>query len=150
MPRTFHFNETLECDRTTAWRIFTDTESWRNVGAWGDIRWIEGKPWTKGSRRVFEVKLPLVYRLEQTVTAVEPEEHVTLLGHGAIYTSISSHLFRDLGAKATELTVTIEIEGAAADFFGKAFEEVIPKTIQQMLDDLKKRCRQAGLPSSSG
>lgn len=144
MPRTFQFNETLECDRETAWRIFTDWESWRNVGAWGDIRWTQGEPWKKGSKRIVEVKLPFVYPVEQTVTAVEPAEHVTLLGHGAVYTSISAHRFRDLGANATEFSVTIEIEGAAADFFGKAFEEIIPKTIQQLIDDMKSRCREAG------
>lgn len=150
MPRRFDFNETLECARETAWRIFTDWESWQNVGAWGETRWIQGEPWQKGSRRIAEVKFPFVYQLEQTVAAVEPNEFVTMIGHGAIYTSITTTRFRDLGDKASEMSISLEIEGTAADFFGKAFEDVIPKTVHQLIHDMKERCQKEGQAASNG
>lgn len=148
MPLRFDFNATLECDRETAWRTFADWKSWRNTVVFGDIYWIQGEPWERGSKRLVELKIPFVYRVEQTVVAVVPTEFVSMLGHGAVYTTQVTTRFRDLGDAATEMAVTVEIEASAADFFGSPFSQAVPATINQVLAEMQERCNRRRLPAT--
>ena len=65
------------CSPQRAWEIYTDSDRWRSWnGVYGDIRWVEGKPWTAGSRMEVDMLQPRAMTVKQVLTVCEPQRKV--------------------------------------------------------------------------
>ena len=54
--QSFDFQIVLNCPLETVFAIYLDTERWCNRNLFGEIRWVQGKPWEEGSRLRIETR----------------------------------------------------------------------------------------------
>jgi len=48
--QSFDFQVVLNCPLETVFSIYSDVDRGRNRNLFGDLRWVQGKPWEEGSR----------------------------------------------------------------------------------------------------
>ena len=56
--QSFDFKIVLECPLKTVFAIYTDIDRWQNRSLFGEIRWVQGKPWEEGSRLTYRNPRP--------------------------------------------------------------------------------------------
>jgi len=65
--QSFDFQVVLNCPLGTVFAIYIDTDRWRNRNLFGDIRWVQGKPWEEGSCLRIETRVPVRSEVDQVV-----------------------------------------------------------------------------------
>ena len=129
------------CSPQRAWEIYTDSDRWKSWnGVYGDIRWVEGKPWTPGSRLEVEMLKPRPLTIKQVLTVCEPHRKLAWVGHAIGVTYEQWISFVPWRAGGTVVYVWIELTGMATQFFGKTIEEVVRDTVVSWFEAYRVEC----------
>src|SRR5690348_10789031 len=79
--QSFEFQIVLDCPLETAFAIYMDTDRWCNRNLFGDIRWVQGKPWEVGSRLRIETRSPIRSTVDQVLQRFERNGSVCYISH---------------------------------------------------------------------
>jgi hypothetical protein len=128
-------------DRTLAWEIFSDWRQWyRFSDIYGDIRWIEGKPWTPGSRLQIELLHPVRAMLDHVITACSPGNFVAWIDHAHANTMEQWVHFKTLTNGATEIRTWAELLGPTQSIEGSDVREIVTNFIRSWYSNFSEEC----------
>ena len=138
--QSFDFQVVLKASLETVFAIYIDVDRWRNRIHFGDIRWVQGKPWEEGSRLRIETKLPIRSTVDQVVQHFSPNESVSYLSHVFGITCETRVNFTRVSAQQTAVNVTMNLVGTASRTFGFALVPAIKKAMQGFFEEIRKEC----------
>jgi hypothetical protein len=137
--QSFSFQLVLACPLDKVFAIYTDTDRWRYRNLFGDIRWVQGKPWEEGSRLRVETHTPIRSSIDQVLIKFVPREKVVYLSHVFGITCETSVTFV-AAAGQTAINVEMQLVGTLSRALGFAIEPAIEKATKGFFADLKKEC----------
>lgn len=141
MPQRFEFFLRLSRPRSEVFRILTDGESWRGSRVYGEMRWVQGRPWEVDSVREVETLAPVRARHTQRVAAFEQDRLIEVISHGFGYTNYVQLLFTDaIASGGTEFHVVSDIEGTLPLLFGFVLEDYVARFMEVYLAEVKRLC----------
>jgi hypothetical protein len=141
--QSFSFQLVLDCPLDKVFAIYTDTDRWRYRNLFGDIRWVQGKPWTEGSRLSVETHSPIRSSIDQVLIKFVPHEKVVYLSHVFGITCETAVTFVAVSAAQTAINVDMQLVGTLSRALGFAIEPAIEKATKGFFADLKKECESA-------
>ncbi len=128
-------------DRELAWKVFSDWGLWRRFSnIYGDIRWIEGKPWTPGSRLQIELLHPVRVVLDHAITACSPANFVAWIDHAYSDTMEQWVHFNSLPDGSTEIRTWADLTGPTAKIGGRDVRELLTDFIRTWYDNFSEEC----------
>jgi len=131
-------------DRKLAWDIFSDWSLWHRFSdIYGDIRWIEGKPWTPGSRLRIELVQPVRAVLDHVITACSPGNFVAWIDHAHGNTMEQWVHFKTLADGATEIRTWAELLGPTQTIEGGDVREIVTNFIRSWYSNFAEECDRA-------
>jgi hypothetical protein len=138
--QSFQFQVVLECPVETAFAVYTDIERWRNRNVFGDIQWVQGKPWEEGSRLRIETRVPLRSSIDQVVQHFSPLESVSYISHVLGITAETRVTFQRVSNRQTTIHVGMHLVGTVSRSLGFAIEPVIAKATKGFFEELRREC----------
>ena len=142
--QSFDFQVVLHCPLQTVFSIYVDTEHWCNRNEFGEIRWVQGKPWEVGSRLRVETRVPIRTTVDQVVQHFAPNESVSYLSHALGITCETRVTFTSVSVRETAVNVVVQLAGTASRALDFALAPVIAHATKGFFDELRKDC-EAGL-----
>ena len=139
----FDFQVVLDCSLEVVFPIYLDIPRWCNRNVFGDIRWVQGKPWEEGSRLRIETRVPLRTTIDQVVQHFNPNESVSYLSHVLGITCETRVFFVRVSEERTAINVGMHLVGTVSRSLGFAIEPVIAKATRGFFEDLRKECERA-------
>ena len=140
MPKQFEYALELPLAPEAVFRVLTDTARWRHSKMYGDIRWIEGKPWAPGSVREVETLIPIPARHLQRVLAVRENELLEVLSYGFGYTNDIQLALAQTPGGGTKLRISNLIEGELPLGDGVVLETYMARILETYLEELRRLC----------
>jgi hypothetical protein len=147
---SFEFQVVFNSPLETVFAIYVDTDRWRNRNLFGDIRWVQGKPWEEGSRLRIETLSPIRSTVDQVVQHFEPKRSVVYLSHVFGVTCETRVTFTPVSESQTAINVGMELVGTTSRALGFALEPAIKKATKGFFDELRKECESAARADASG
>jgi len=146
---SFEFQVVLNSPLDTVFAIYVDTDRWRNRNLFGDIRWVQGKPWEEGSRLRIETRSPIHSTIDQVVQHFEPRRSVVYLSHVFGITCETRVTFTPVSDTQTAINVGMQLVGTTSRALGFALEPAITKATKGFFEELKKECEWAARAAAS-
>lgn len=140
--QSFSFQLVLDCPLETVFAIYTDTDRWRYRNLFGDIQWVQGKPWEEGSRLRVETHSPIRSTIDQVLIKFVPHERVVYFSHVFGITCETSVTFVS-ASEQTAINVEMQLVGTLSRAIGFAIEPAIEKATKGFFAELKKECEAA-------
>jgi hypothetical protein len=141
--QSFDFQLVLDCPLAIVFAIYVDIERWCNRNLFGDIRWVQGKPWVPGSRLRIEVRTPIRTSVDQVVQHFEPLESVSYLSHVLGITCETRVTFIPVSPQQTAINVGMHLVGTVSRALGFAIEPAIARSTKGFFEELRKECEAA-------
>jgi hypothetical protein len=138
--QSFQFQVVLECPLETVFAVYTDIVRWRNRNIFGDIQWVQGKPWEEGSRLRIETRVPLRSSIDQVVQHFSPLESVSYISHVLGITAETRVTFQRVSNSQTTIYVGMQLVGTVSRSLGFAIEPVIAKATKGFFEELRREC----------
>jgi hypothetical protein len=145
--QSFDFQVVLNCPLQTVFSIYVDTERWRNRNEFGEIRWVQGKPWEAGSRLRVETLAPIRTKVDQVVQHFAPNESVSYRSHALGITCETRVTFTSVSVRETAVNVVVQLAGTASRALDFALAPVIAHATRGFFDELRKDCEAASTKS---
>ena len=141
--QSFDFQIVLKCPLETVFAIYVDTERWRNRNLFGEIRWVQGKPWEEGSRLRIETRTPIKTTIDQVVQHFRANESVSYLSHVLGITCETRVTFTSISRGQTALNVMMQLVGTASRALDFALAPAITKATKGFFEELRNECESA-------
>jgi hypothetical protein len=141
--QSFDFQVVLNCSLETVFSIYIDTERWRDRNEFGDIRWVQGRPWEVGSRLRVETQVPIRTTVDQVVQHFAPNESVSYLSHALGITCETRVTFTSVSVRETAVNVVVQLAGTASRALDFALAPVIAHATKGFFEELRKDCEAA-------
>ncbi len=138
--QSFDFKIVLECPLKTVFAIYTDIDRWQNRSLFGEIRWVQGKPWEEGSRLRIETRVPVRSTIDQVVQHFSANESVSYLSHVFGITCETRVFFTSVSARQTSVSVGMQLVGSLSRSLGFAIEPAIAKATKGFFEELRRDC----------
>jgi hypothetical protein len=142
--QSFEFQVVLNCPLEPAFSIYVDIERWRYRNLFGDIQWVQGKPWEEGSRLRIETRVPIRSTVDQVVLHFTPNESASYISHVFGMTCETRVKFTAVSARQTTIDVAMQLVGATSRTLGFALGPAIMKATKGYFEELRKECDAAG------
>ena len=140
---SFEFQVVLNSPLETVFAVYVDTERWINRNQLGDIRWVHGEPWVKGSRLRVETLTPISVSVDQVVQHFEPLRSVTYASEMLGVTCETCVTFTPVSKTQTAINVDVELQGMVSRSLGFALEPAITKATKGFFEELRRDCEWA-------
>jgi hypothetical protein len=147
--QSFDFQVVLNCPLETVFSIYSDVDRWRNRNLFGDIRWVQGKPWEEGSRLRIETRIPIRSTIDQVVQHCTPNESVSYLSHVFGMTCETRVIFTAVSAHQTAINIVMHLVGTTSRSLGFALAPAITNATKGFFEELRKEC-EAAAPGAAG
>lgn len=141
--QSFDFQVVLNCPLETVFSIYVDTQRWRNRNEFGEIRWVQGKPWGVGSRLRVETQVPIRTSVDQVVQHFALNESVSYLSHAMGITCETRVTFTPVSVRQTAVNVVVQLAGTASRALDFALTPVIAHATKGFFEELRKDCEAA-------
>ena len=141
--QSFDFQVVLNCSLETVFSIYIDTERWRDRNEFGDIRWVQGRPWEVGSRLRVETQVPIRTTVDQVVQHFAPNESVSYLSHALGITCETRVTFTSVSVRETAVNVVVQLAGTASRALDFVLAPVIAHATKGFFEELRKDCEAA-------
>jgi len=141
--QSFEFQIELKCPLEKVFAIYVDVDRWQNRNLFGEIRWVQGKPWEEGSRLRIETRVPIRSTIDQVVQHFEPNHSVVYLSHVFGITCETRVNFTAISEDQTEINVGMQLVGMTARSLGFALEPAIAKATRGFFEELRRECEGA-------
>lgn len=143
--QSFDFQVVLDAPLQTVFSIYVDVDRWRNRNVFGEIQWVQGTPWTEGSRLRIETRNPIRSTVEQVVQHFALNESVSYLSHVFGITCETRVTFTPVAFDRTAINVVMTLVGTASRSLGFAVAPAITKATKGFFEELRKECEAAAL-----
>jgi hypothetical protein len=141
--QSFDFQIVLKSPLDTVFSIYVDIDRWRNRNVFGEIRWVQGKPWEEGSRLRIETLKPVRANVEQVVQHFIPKDSVSYLSHVFGMTCETRVIFTPVSSSQTAIHVVMNLVGTPSRALGFALAPAITKATKGFFEELRKECEAA-------
>ena len=141
--QSFDFQLVLNCPLDAVFSIYVDVDRWRNRNGFGEIRWVQGKPWEEGSRLRIETLKPIRAHVDQVVQHFAPKECVSYLSHVFGITCETRVTFTRVTVGHTAINVVMNLVGTPSRTLGFALAPAITKATKGFFEELRKECEAA-------
>jgi hypothetical protein len=146
--QSFDFQIVLNCPLEMVFAIYMDTQRWCNRNLFGEIRWVQGKPWEEGSRLRIETQSPIRTTVDQVVQHFKANESVSYLSHVLGITCETRVTFTPVSRGQTAVNVAMQLVGRASRVLDFALAPAITKATRGFFEELRKECETAAVDSS--
>jgi|HubBroStandDraft_5_1064220.scaffolds.fasta_scaffold150646_1 hypothetical protein len=148
--QSFEFQVVIGCPRDIVFSIYVDIERWQNRSLFGEISWVQGKPWEPGSRLRIETLHPVRAVVDQVVQQFQPNERVSYISHVLGITCETYVMFVPVSAEQTAVNVRMHLLGTVSRVLGFAVEPAIEKATKGYFEELRRVCEEATRSGASG
>ena len=147
MPKSSSLSVFTLAPRALVWSVFSDIESWRTFGEemYGEVRWISGLPWARGSHFVAELRQPVEASVSHRILACVPAERVNWSAHAIGVTIERLIEFKDAGS-GTEIKTSAVITGNPARELGGELGPLLDQFTSSWYQQLAKACDARATP----
>jgi hypothetical protein len=130
----------------TAWEVFANWSLWpRFSDQYGELRWVTGEPWQKGSRLRIEILHPVHLHVEHVITVCVPAKRVAWIDH-ALGTTLEQWVyFEPLPLGGTRVHTWAEFTGIARLVAGQPVKNLLRQFTEHWYESYREECdRRAG------
>lgn len=140
MVRVEYSAET-RADCVLAWRVFSDWRRWQRFSDYyGEIRWLNGKPWAVGSRLRIELVRPVRATVDHVITICSPGECVAWIDHALGNTMEQWVVFEPREEGGTCVQTWAEVAGSASTIAGLPVRNVLKSFIELWYSRFCREC----------
>jgi len=130
-------------DRELAWQIFSNSDLWHRFSdIYGDIRWLEGTPWTAGSHLRIELVRPVRAVVDHVITVCSPPNLVAWIDHAHGDTMEQWVHFKSVPTGGTEIHTWADLVGTTTTIEGRDVREVATDFIRTWYNRFSAECDQ--------
>ena len=147
---SFEFQVVIDCPRETVFAMYADIERWQNRNVFGEIHWVQGKPWEAESRLRIETLHPVRAVVDQVVQQFQKNERVSYISHVFGITCETHVIFVPVSAGETAVTVRMHLLGTVSRVLGFAVEPAIEKATKGFFEELRRECEAAPRSGAAG
>jgi hypothetical protein len=140
---SFEFKVVMNSPLETVFAVYVDTERWTNRNQLGDIRWVQGEPWAKGSRLRVEALVPISISVDQVVRHFDPPRSVIYASEMLGVTCETCVTFTPVSKTQTAINIDIELQGMVSRSLFFALEPAISKATKGFFEELRRDCEWA-------
>jgi hypothetical protein len=140
---SFEFQVVLNSPLEMVFALYVDTERWANRNQLGDIRWVHGEPWAKGSRLRVETLAPISVSVDQIVRHFEPHRSVVYSSQLLGVTCETRVTFTPVSETQTAINVGMQLQGMVSRSLGFALDPAITKATKGFFEELRRDCEWA-------
>jgi hypothetical protein len=140
---SFEFQIVLNSPLETVFAVYVDTERWTNRNQLGDIRWVHGEPWAKGSRLRVKILTPISISVDQVVQHFDPPRRVVYASQMLGVTCETCVTFMPVSTTQTAINIGVELQGMVSRSLGFALEPAITKATKGFFEELRRDCEWA-------
>jgi hypothetical protein len=124
-----------------AWEIFADCTRWSNYSDWlGEVKWISGEPWQKGSRMEVELVHPIHAHVQRAVQVCVPGKRVAWIDHMLGTTFEEWTYFEPIVGGKTRVHTWTEFTGILSVVAGRPLTRVVQEFFQTWYDNYAAEC----------
>jgi hypothetical protein len=132
------YSTTARCKPEHVWQKFSKLEEW----AWwnpviGKTRWLQGQPWQKGSRFLFELTRPRRMTFRPVIIESAPPHRVGWVGTAFLFRGEHWHTFESQPDGATLIKTWEDFSGLGPAFFGQGRKQKLIAMYREWLESLK-------------
>lgn len=128
---------TVHCPMERVWRLLTDVARLDGRGFYANSKWVEGQPWSKGSRFEFDLVAPIRTHAGKVVTLYDPPRRLCMIAHGSGITSEQRFTLKE-DVDGVRVMISAEYTGDASS--DTAAAEVGDTLMKHLLDTLVTDC----------
>jgi polyketide cyclase/dehydrase/lipid transport protein len=140
MPGHVEYSIVTKASAQIAWDLFCDTSKWNLLpNTYGNVRWIEGEPWTPGSRLAFEVLQFGRVQVEQVITSCQPPRRVGWINHALGVTIEQWVTFDPDPGGGTRVSVWADFAGTA-QLFGRTIDQLMLEFGGRWYERFREEC----------
>jgi hypothetical protein len=137
------YTVSTRADRELAWKVFSDFRHWHSFSdIYGDISWLENKPWTPGSHLRIELLRPERTVLDHVITVCSPPNLVAWIDHAHSNTMEQWVNFKPLLNGGTEIHTWADLMGPTSTIGGRDVRDVVSDFIRNWYDRFSEKCNQ--------
>lgn len=148
LPR-IEYSVVVPVSADSAFRAFSDLNRLLDRGIYDSVSWVEGKPWTIGSRIRYLVPKPVQGTIHAVITAYEAPEFTALIYHAFGITAEQQVTFSKT-RKGTNVQLVLEFVGSSIDLPDDLVRQSITFYARDALDTMAALCRQWKAAGTSG
>jgi hypothetical protein len=124
-----------------AWEVYADWTLWPKFSdQYGELRWVSGEPWQKGSRLRVEILRPVHVHVEHVITVCVPAKRVGWIDHAMGITVEQWVYFEPLQPAGTRAHTWAEFTGIVQLIAGQPVKRVIRQFIETWYDNYRAEC----------
>ena len=124
-----------------AWEVFSDWTLWPQFSDQvGELHWVEGEPWQKGSRLRIEILHPVHIHVDHVITACVPAKRVGWIDHGIGTTLEQWAYFEPLSSGGTRVHTWAEFTGIASVVAGQPIKKLIRHFTETWYENYRREC----------
>ena len=139
LPRT-EYSVVVAVSTDLAFRAFSDLSRLLGRGIYEDVTWVEGKPWTVGSRIRSVVHKPLEGTTLTVITAYEPPSFVAMIHH-AFGVTAEQQISFSRTHNGTNVRMMIEFVGSSPELPDELVRDAIVFHARDTLETMADLCR---------
>ncbi|HYL69073.1 MAG TPA: hypothetical protein VEX69_07900 [Candidatus Limnocylindria bacterium] len=145
----FQYSITTKASARGAWEVFADWTKWNLfANIYGDVKWLEGKPWKLGSRMEIEVLRPVEVVIDHQIICCEPAREVGWIDRALGITIAQWVEFEELGAERTRINTWGELSPSEAKVGGRSVEQLVSSFVETWYENYRLACDQAVLSNN--
>ena len=139
----FQYSVWTNASRSLAWEVFSDWHRWNSFAdVYGERRWLEGKPWTIGSRMQIEVLRPVETMVDHLIISCEPAQEIGWIDRACGITLGQWVRFEQVGTEKTRIKTWGEIAPSGVHLAGRAVEQIVSTFIETWYENFRGECDQ--------
>jgi len=124
-----------------AWDIFSDLTLWPQFSdQFGQLQWIAGEPWQKGSRLRIEILHPVHIHVDHLITVCVPAKRLGWIDRAIGTTLEQWAYFEPLNGGGTRVHTWGEFTGIARLVAGQPILKVIRHFTEHWYDNYRQEC----------
>jgi hypothetical protein len=140
LPR-IEYTVTVPVPVDAAFHAFQNLNRLLQRGIYGEVSWIEGKPWQVGSRLRYVIVRPIATTFTAVVNSISPPRAVSILNHGIGVTAEQNvHFGPDLKG-GTRVRMTMDLIGKSNELSDQDLHKAVTFLVKDALDTLVSICQ---------
>jgi len=140
MSQYVEFTVSTRADRALAWRLFSNFRLWPQFSdSYGEIKWIAGAPWRKGSRLQIKILRPIQACVDHVITACSPANYVGWIDH-ALGDTMEQWVTFEAVPGGTRIHTWAEVIGPIAEVDGRPIRQVLKEFIEAWYSRFSAAC----------
>ncbi|MFZ3218007.1 MAG: hypothetical protein WA192_18255 [Candidatus Acidiferrales bacterium] len=137
----FEYAVTTAASPSVAWEVYTNWKMWHSFASiYGDIKWLQGEPWSIGSKMEIEILHPVKMVVHHLIVNCKPGRELGWVDRALGVTMHQWVDFDESSSGGTRVRTWGEIKPAGMTLAGRKVEELVKVFTETWYENFRSLC----------